>query len=81
MFDLLKRKPKRKKLPQLQDLNGVPLQDGDQVTALRYDLKKSTLTLEEEHYYYVSEDGEKKVSFTRMIDAITGNQKVIKIDS
>ncbi len=79
MINFFKKKPKQKQAPQLLDLNGIPILEGDQVISHRYELGKCKVILEELHYYYVSVDNEKKISYTKMIDAITGHQKVEKV--
>ena len=80
MFGIFKKKEKSQ-LPQLTDLNNNPLAAGDLVEALRYDLGKCKLILEEKTFYYQSLDGDKKVSWLKMIDASTDCQKVKKIDN
>lgn len=79
MFKLFKKKPKEKQPPQLLDIDGVPILEGDEVMAHRYELGKCTVELEGLQYFYVSQSSGKKVSYVRMIDAITENQKVKKI--
>lgn len=78
MFGLFKKKPKEKQPPQLLDLNSKPIKEGDIVTSMRYDLGKCRVMLEGLEYFYESIDkpGE-KVSYIRMVDAITENQKVL----
>ena len=78
MFGLFKKKEKKEKLPQLLDLNSEPLQEGDIVEALRYELGKCRLLLVNEEYIYESLDSGKQVSWLKMIDASTDNQKVKK---
>ena len=60
------------------DLNGEILEPGDIVESKRYELGDCEVILEGLQYFYVSKDGSQKISYTRMIDAITGNQKVVK---
>ncbi len=79
MFGFLKKKPKEKAPPQLMDLNDQPLNEGDVVLSLRYDLSKCKIELEGLQYFYVSLESGKRVSYIKMIDAITGNQKVRKV--
>jgi hypothetical protein len=80
MFGLFKKKKVKDDLPpQLFDLHNEPLREGDMVKALRYDLGQCKLVLEGLHYYYQSTDSEQKISYTKMVDAITKNQKVEKI--
>ena len=76
MLSFFKKKPKEKQPPQLLDLNGVPIEPGINVHAHRYDLGKCTVELEGLHYFYQSTQKDERVSYTKMIDAITGNQKV-----
>ncbi len=78
MFGLFKKKEKKDKLPQLLDLNSEPLQEGDIVEALRYELGKCRLLRVNEEYIYESLDSGKQVSWLKMIDASTDNQKVKK---
>ena len=79
MFNLFKKKPKEPALPQLLDLNGEPLAIGDKVISKRYDLGKCTIQLEgREFFYHSTEKKDLKISYLKMIDAITGNQKVVK---
>ena len=80
MFGLFKKKQKTQEPKPLQDLNGLPLYEGDQVTALRYDLGISTLIMHEGIYHYQSNSDKRLVPYVKMIDAITGYQKVTKSD-
>ena len=80
MWNLFKRnKSTDKKLPTLKDLDQNPLQEGDLVEALRYNLGPSRLLLIEGRYVYESLDTGEQVSYTRMVDAITECQKVKKL--
>lgn len=78
MLNFLKKKPKEKQPPQLLDMDGHPIQKGDEVISRRYELGKCTVELEGLQYFYVSKESGKKVSYVKMIDAVTGNQKVKK---
>uniref|UniRef100_UPI0040480235 hypothetical protein n=1 Tax=Roseivirga sp. TaxID=1964215 RepID=UPI0040480235 len=77
MFGLFKKKPKEKQLPNLLDLNGNPIVEGSIVTSLRYDLGDCKVELEGLDYFYVSIEKGERVSYVRMVDAITENQKVL----
>jgi hypothetical protein len=77
MFGLFKKKPKEKQPPKLLDLNGNPIVEGSIVTSLRYDLGDCRVELVELEYFYVSIDKGERVSYVRMVDAITENQKVL----
>jgi hypothetical protein len=80
MFGLFKKKPKEKQPPKLLDLNNNPIVEGAVVKSLRYDLGECDVTLEGLEYFYVPRSGAEKVSYTRMVDAITENQKVLLLD-
>ncbi|MEQ8907307.1 hypothetical protein [Ekhidna sp.] len=80
MLQFFKKKPKEKQPPQLFDMEGNLIQEGDEVMALRYELGKCKVELEGLQFFYVSIHSGKKVSYVKMIDAITGNQKVKKSD-
>lgn len=79
MFGIFKKKKKEKRAPQLFDLLGNEINSGDKVTSERYDLGSCVLELDGLHYYYTNSAG-LKISYTKMIDAITGHQKVLKAD-
>ena len=79
MFSLFKKKKKKESTPQLLDINNNPLQPGDKVEAMRYELGDCELIKEEDTYYYVSISSDKKVNWLKMIDASTQNQKVRKL--
>ncbi len=82
MFQLFRKNSSRKKKqPKLADLDGNPLKEGDIVESLRYELGKCRILLSEEGYIYESLDSGKRVSWAKMIDATTENQKVRKIES
>jgi len=53
---------------------------GDKVESLRYDLGVCTLIESENGFEYESESTGQKVSYTKMIDAVTTHQKVKKLD-
>lgn len=77
---LFKKKSKEKQPPQLLDINGNPILVGDRVESQRYELGECTVELEGLEYFYQSVEKEDRVSYTRMVDAITGHQKVLKLD-
>ncbi|TRX61230.1 hypothetical protein FNH22_04020 [Fulvivirga sp. M361] len=80
MLGWFKKKDKKDKLPQLMDLNSNPIQAGDIVEALRYDLGRCELILVNEQFLYRSIESGKEVSWLKMIDASTDNQKVKKVE-
>ena len=79
MFGIFKKKPQEKQPPSLLDLNGNPIVEGATVKALRYELGECDVILEGLEYFYVSKTSGEKVSYARMIDAITENQKVLLV--
>lgn len=79
MFGLFKKKPKENQPPNLLDLNGNPIVEGSVVKSLRYEMGECTVELEGLEYFYVSKKTGEKVSYTRMVDAITENQKVLLV--
>ncbi|MFY0592676.1 hypothetical protein [Roseivirga sp.] len=79
MFGLFKKKPKEKPLPKLIDLNNNPIVEGAIVKSLRYELGECTVELDGMEYFYVSKNTGERVSYTRMVDAITENQKVVLV--
>ena len=82
MFQLFKRNSsKKKRQPKLADLDGNPLKEGDVVESLRYEMGKCKILVAEDGYVYESLDTGKRVSWAKMIDATTENQKVRKIEA
>ena len=82
MFSYFKKNKtyKKKQANPLYDLQGQPIAEGDQVQSLRYDLGICEVVLIDSqiHYKCVSSP-DRKVHYAKMVDAITGNQKVYKI--
>lgn len=77
MFGLFKKKkPQEPMVPAILDLNGSLIEVGARVKCLRYDLGECVVELEGREYFYVSIETGQKVSFTKMFDAATKNQKV-----
>lgn len=81
MFNLFGPKKKKEQALQLADLNNIPLQEGDHVRSIRYDLGEAVLKKNSEGYYYESLVTGQKVHFSLMIDAVTKRQKVEKIEN
>ena len=81
MFNLFNRRNGQNKLPQISDLDDNPLTEGDLVDCLRYDMGKCKLILEGTEWFYESVETGERVSYVKMIDAITTKQKVRKITS
>ncbi|MDJ1469188.1 hypothetical protein QNI19_31745 [Cytophagaceae bacterium DM2B3-1] len=67
--------------PLMADLEQNPLQVGDIVDALRYDLGRCKLVEGQSGYEYESLETGTRVSWLRMIDAATQLQKVKKVTS
>lgn len=65
--------------PIMADLEQNPLQEGDIVECLRYEMGQCRLQKTENGYEYESLETGERVSWLRMIDAATQLQKVKKI--
>ena len=72
MFGLFKKQKEKV----LLDLDGNPLNEGDIVENFRYDMGDCRLVKTEEGFAYESLADGRRVSWVRMIDASTENQKV-----
>ncbi len=81
MFGLFKKKPKEPTAPRLLDLNNNPIVEGSVVRSLRYELGECTVELDGIEYFYVSKKTGERVSYAKMVDAITENQKVLLLGS
>lgn len=79
MFRFLKNRSQDKSMIRMADLNGNPLNEGDLVISLRYELGKCRILGTEEGYVYESLETGQKVSWSKMIDARTELQKVKKL--
>ncbi|SDL77679.1 hypothetical protein SAMN05421823_10886 [Catalinimonas alkaloidigena] len=80
MFGLFRKKPDSSKpAPQMADINGIPLAEGDFVESLRYDLGKCRLLKTDKGFVYESLENGRQVSWLQMIDASTDQQKVKKL--
>jgi len=79
MFGLFKKKEKKKHQPLLADLNQEPLQEGDLVESLRYNLGKCRIISDEKGLVYESLETGKQVRWHLMVDAATDLQKVKKL--
>ena len=64
--------------PQLLDIDGDLIMEGDEVISQRYELGNCKVILKGLEFFYESHETKKQVSYVRMIDAITGFQKVKK---
>ena len=82
MFSLFKffKKNGKKKSYFLVDMDGLSIEVGDKVEALRYELGICLVVKGEHGVVYRSEESGKEVSFAKMIDAQTKYQKVRKLD-
>lgn len=81
MFNFFKKKKENgvKPMPEISDLEGMTLKEGDIVDALRYELGRCKIIVEDKKYFYESLATGERVSWTRMIDAATNFQKVRKV--
>ena len=80
MFDFLKFKKTdtHKDEPLMMDLDNKPLNEGDIVEVLRYDMGKSRVIMTEKGLGYESMENGKIVTWHYMVDAATSLQKVKK---
>ena len=62
------------------DVDGLPMKVGDIVMSGRYNLGECKVIKEEKGFAYQSLETGKTVSWTKMIDASTKNQKVKKLE-
>jgi hypothetical protein len=81
LFNLFRKKKEEPAKSSLlfADINQSPLQAGDLVESLRYDLGKCRIVKLEKGYEYESLENGRRVNWVRMVDAITQLQKVKKI--
>ena len=78
MFGLFKKKKKETK-PPLLDLDQNPINHGDMVMCLRYEMGLSKVIETDQGIYYESVATGKRESWLKMIDASTEFQKVRKV--
>lgn len=82
LFDFFKKSngaARKESALQMTDMDNNSLQEGDMVEAMRYDLGRCKLVRAEKGYEYESLATGRRVSYLRMVDAITGCQKVKKV--
>lgn len=65
--------------PNFADIDGIPLKEGDKVLSLRYDLGECIIINTEEGLAYESIEKKTIVSWTKMVEAASENQKVRKL--
>ncbi len=75
------KKSKKKRHPQLTDLDQNLLAVGDQVESLRYDLGLCEIVEKESEIFYRSLASGEEVNWLLMIDAATEYQKVRKVEA
>lgn len=78
-FKKRKNNKSKKSSPILLDLDNNPLQVGDKIMSLRYEMGECLIIQSENGIEYESVENGKKVSWLKMIDASTDKQKVRKI--
>ena len=79
LFKKRKNNKSKKSSPILLDLDNNPLQVGDRIMSLRYEMGECLIIQNENGIEYESVENGKKVSWLKMIDASTDKQKVRKI--
>ena len=78
MFSLFRKKTTTAGELKFADIDGSPLQEGDLVQAMRYELGRCRIVKTNQRLVYESLEDGRQVSWTKMIDAATRNQKVRK---
>lgn len=76
---LFKRRLNKKSDLNFSDLEGLPLKEGDKVLSLRYDLGECIIINTEEGLAYESIEKKTVVTWAKMVDAASKNQKVRKL--
>ena len=76
---LFKRKNNNSTEPIFADLDGIPLKEGDKVLSLRYELRECIIIKTEEGLAYESIEKKTIVSWAKMVEAASKNQKVRKL--
>ena len=76
---LFNRKPAKSSELNFTDLDGIPIKEGDKVLSLRYELGECIIIKTSEGLVYESIETKKQVSWAKMVDAATKNQKVRKL--
>ncbi len=79
MISLFKKKSGSSDELNFADIDGHPLKPGDLVLSLRYDLGRCRIVSTGKGFEYESLENGEHISWTRMIDAATKNQKVRKL--
>jgi hypothetical protein len=80
MSGLFKKTKKSGGEVRFADIDGIPLKEGDIVQSLRYDLGRCRIVKTDTGLAYESLENGEQVSWAKMIDAATKNQKVRKAD-
>ena len=78
MFSLFRKKKSTGGDLHFTDIDGKPLKEGDLVESLRYELGHCKIVKAENGLMYESVETGKQISWAKMIDAATKNQKVRK---
>ena len=78
-FKKRKNNKSKKSSPILLDLDNNPIQVGDKIMSLRYEMGECLIIQSENGIEYESVENGTKVSWLKMIDASTDKQKVRKI--
>ncbi len=76
---IFKRKTIKKSDVNFVDLDGMPLKEGDKVLSLRYDLGECKIIKTEVGLAYESIEKKTIISWAKMVDAASKNQKVRKL--
>lgn len=76
---LFKRKNNKNSEINFADLDGILLKEGDKVLSLRYELGECIIIKTEEGLAYESIEKKTIISWTKMVEAASKNQKVRKL--
>ncbi len=79
MFKLFNKRSASKSELNFSDLDGNPLHEGDEVVSLRYELGRCRVITTSNGMAYRSVETGEEIHWSKMVDAVTRNQKVRKI--
>lgn len=79
MFKLFNKKSGSKSDLNFCDLDGNPLHEGDEVVSFRYELGRCRVIGTSQGMTYRSVETGKEVHWSKMVDAVSRNQKVRRI--
>lgn len=78
-MNIFKKKKSTKTEVNFADLDGIPLKAGDRVLSLRYELGECVIINTDDGLAYESLEKKTVVSWVKMVEAASKNQKVRKL--